>query len=290
MRRITYEQRVEWARKVIDDLRDYLPLTLRQFFYQMVAAPLIPNTESQYKSLSKALARARKEGLIGWGAMEDRTRPLYGSIGYDDQEEYLHWLLDEAGDNYRRCLMRGQPYYIEIFVEKQALITPFTRAAEDYSLLVNMGRGYSSVTVLKKMADRLVNAEKKGYEPLVLAFSDLDPSGVDLVQNLTRQFSDFGLYLEVERVALTPEQLADYELPHDPRALKKTDSRAQKFIHAYGEYAVELDALNPPILERLVHEAVGRRLDEVLFDEEVRKQAREREEIRDRASKFFEPF
>lgn len=287
MSKITYAQRVRWANEIVDELRDYLPLTLRQLFYQMVAKLLIPNTGSQYKGLSAALARARKEELLEWEAIEDRTRPLYGGVGYEDQDAYLHYLLDYAYYHYERNLMRGQGYYIEVFVEKQALITPFTRAASEYALFVNMGRGYSSVTVLKEMADRLGEAEGDGYSPLVLAFSDLDPSGIDLVDNLSRQFADFGLYPEVERVALTKAQVDEHDLPHDPRALKMTDSRAPAFMAQYGPYAVELDALDPPTLEGLVHEAVKARLDLALFEKEKERQEEEKEEIGERVEQFF---
>ena len=285
--RITYEQRVRWANEIASDLRAYLPLTLRQLFYQMVAKLLIPNTESQYKELSGALARARKEGVLEWGVMEDRTRPLYGEIGYQSQDAYLPHLLDYASYYYQRRLMKGQDRYIEVFVEKQALITPFTRAAGEYALFVNMGRGYSSVTVLKKMAERLREAQDEGYSPLVLAFSDLDPSGVDLVDNLSRQFADFGLSSEVVRIALTKDQVEEYDLPHDPRALKTTDSRAPAFVAEYGRYAVELDALDPPTLEGLVHEAVKARLDLTLFEGEKQRQTEEKEEIGERVKGFF---
>jgi len=287
MARITYEQRVQWAREIAQELSAYLPLTLRQLFYQMVAKLLIPNTESQYKGLSGALAKARKEGSLDWGVIEDRTRPLYGSIGYQDQDAYLHRLLDYAYYHYERRLMKGQDRYIEVFVEKQALITPFTRAAKEYALFVNMGRGYSSVTVLKKMAERLQEAEDDGYTPLVLAFSDLDPSGVDLVDNLSRQFADFGLRSEVVRIALTTDQVEEYDLPHDPKALKMSDSRYSTFLAEHGRYAVELDALDPPTLERLVHEAVRSHLDLALFEKEKERQQEEKEEIGERVEEFF---
>lgn len=287
MGKITYDQRVRWANEIATDLSAYLPLTLRQLFYQMVAKLLIPNTESQYKGLSSALARARKEGSLEWGVIEDRTRPLYGSIGYQDQDDYLHRLLDYAYHHYKRRVMINQDYYIEVFVEKQALITPFTRASKDYALYVNMGRGYSSVTVLKDMAERLQEAENEGYQPLVLAFSDLDPSGIDLVDNLSRQFADFDLYIEVERVALTIDQVESYDLPHDPKALKTTDSRYSTFLAKYGRYAVELDALDPPTLERLVHEGVQSRIDLTLFEREKERQDEEREEIKKRIKGFF---
>lgn len=288
MAQITYQDRVSWSKPVIADLRDYWPLTLRQIFYQLVSRLLIPNQHIQYKALSAALSKARKEGLIPWAAIEDRTRPLYGSTGWTDLSTFLYHLLSPLPDLYERNLMEDQDYYIEVFVEKQALITPFERSAQRYHLLVNMGRGYSSTTVLKMMADRFIEREQMGYQPLVLAFSDLDPSGVDLVRNLSRQFEDFGLEPEVERVALTPEQVGEYNLPHDPEALKMTDARARGFVDEYGEYAVELDALSPQTLEEMVHAAVGERLNLATFEEQAETESEERLALAEKVKEWLD--
>jgi len=282
-----YESRVNWSRETILDLRDYWPLTLRQIFYQLVSRLLIPNKQGQYKALSAALSRARKEGVIPWEAIEDRTRPLYGSAGWGSAASFLHHNLEALPDFYHRNLMWSQDCYIELFVEKQALITPFERAAGQYHLLVNMGRGYSSTTVIKEMADRLETAVDGGYDPVILAFSDLDPSGVDLVDNLSRQFLDFDLEPEVQRVALIFDQVEEYDLPHDPDALKMTDARAKHFIEEYGQYAVELDALSPAMLEELVRGAVESRIDRDSLEEQIEIEAEERETISARVDQWL---
>lgn len=287
MTRITYDQRVAWTLEVLRDLKDYWPLTLRQIFYRLVSQQYIPNEHSQYKMLSAPLSKARKDGLVPWEVIEDRTRPLYGTTGWGNHTFYLQETLKRIRDGYRRNLMVDQPYYIELFVEKQALITPFARAAERYCVVVNMGRGYSSTTVLKKMADRLRNREERGYTPCVLAFSDLDPSGVDLVHNLNRQFDELDAFAEVWRIALTPDQVADYGLPHDPKALKMTDSRAAAFIETHGEYAVELDALSPPILEEMVHDSIEERLDLEEFERQVQIEKEERQSLADKVEEWL---
>jgi len=175
--------------------------------------------------------------------------------------------------------MAGQPFYFEIFVEKDSLMTPFVRAANRYGILVNMGRGYSSTTEIKRMADRLKDAEEKGYETIILAFSDFDPSGLDLVDNLRRQFLDFGLSPGVERWGLTKEQVDEYELPHNPKAFKMTDPRAPAFLEKYGRKTVQLDAFTPAQLEELVHRAIEPRLDPDLFEAQKEKESEEREEL-----------
>lgn len=278
--RITYQQRVNWTLEVIEEWRDYLPLMLRQIYYQLVKHPhFMPNTKSQYKALSAALSRARKEGLIPWELMDDRMRPTGGHVGWPDGDSYLSGWLSTAHLRYNGQRMAGQPFYFEIFVEKDSLMTPFVRAANRYGILVNMGRGYSSTTEIKRMADRLRDAEAKGYVTVILAFSDFDPSGLDLVDNLRRQFLEFELSPQVERWALTKEQVDRYGLPHNPDAFKMTDPRAPGFVKMYGRHSVQLDAFTPVQLEGLVHEAIHPRLDPVTFEAQIEKEEHERETL-----------
>lgn len=290
MTKITYDQRVDWSLEIVRDLKAYWPLTLRQIFYQLIARQYIPNENVQYKMLSAALSKGRKDGLVPWRVIEDRTRPLYGNTGWEDATDFLHDMLTPLANHYQRNLLAYQDWYIELFVEKQALITPFERAARRYHILVNMGRGYSSTTVLKRMADRLKGAEERGYRTLVLAFSDLDPSGLDLVDNLSRQFQELTTWenvVWVERIALTAEQVADHDLPHDPRALKMTDSRAAAFIEKHGRYAVELDALSPPTLEAMVHEAIESRLDLEEFERQLEIEKEERQALAEKVEEWL---
>ena len=53
-----------------------------------------------------------------------------------------------------------------------------------------------------------------------------------------------------ERIAVTPEQIADWDLPTRPT--KASDTRSKNF----GEISVELDAIEPNQLRALVQEAI----------------------------------
>ena len=85
----------------------------------------------------------------------------------------------------------------------------------------------------------------------------------------------------LEKVALTPRDIKEYQLPHDPRALKKTDTRAQKHVERYGELAVELDALPPNILEGKIRAAIEAEIELDLLNAEMERQESERVDIED---------
>jgi hypothetical protein len=66
--------------------------------------------------------------------------------------------------------------------------------------------------------------------------------------------------ITLERIAVTPEQIADWDLPTRPT--KASDTRAKDF----GEISVELDAIEPNRLRTLVQEAIERHLPAEQFE------------------------
>ncbi len=57
-------------------------------------------------------------------------------------------------------------------------------------------------------------------------------------------------------------------LPHNPDALKWSDSRAQKYVDEFGETAVELDSLHPEVLSQIVQDSIEEVIDVELYEEE----------------------
>ena len=76
-----------------------------------------------------------------------------------------------------------------------------------------------------------------------------------------------------ERVAVTPEQIRDWDLPTRPT--KTTDSRSKNF----GDISVELDAIPPDRLRELVQFAIERHLPRRQFEILKEAEASEREII-----------
>lgn len=67
--------------KVLEDLEDYKPLTLRQIYYQLVGKGFSENKQSQYTMLSRLIKYARIDGHIDWKDVEDRTRVYHDLTG-----------------------------------------------------------------------------------------------------------------------------------------------------------------------------------------------------------------
>ncbi|MBA7500024.1 hypothetical protein ES704_02777 [subsurface metagenome] len=103
--------RIDWKGTIIPKVKEllgsfsYRP-TLRQIFYRLVAALLISNTETTYKSLSRATVVAREEATIDPLCFQDRVRShTDGDYGYLSIDEFIDDRLDElreSPENYTR--------------------------------------------------------------------------------------------------------------------------------------------------------------------------------------------
>jgi len=264
---------------VAEALADYWPLTLRQLYYQLVAAGDIPNTRSKYNDLSVVTKQMRLDGFLPWEALEDRVRRVTAKRGFNDADDFIDRSLDHFLSGYSRCLVQGQENYVELWCEKDALSAIFEDVAWRYCIRCVTCRGYQSVSFLNDYADRADAAMEQGQTPVVLYFGDLDPSGVQMLEASKQTLEDdLGVHgVEFVRVGLNPWQVEEYGLPLNPDALKMTDVRAKNYVRRFGEIAVELDALHPSILADMARGAI-----ENQFDMELMQAQREVEQ-RDRA-------
>jgi hypothetical protein len=90
-------------------------VTLRQLFYRLVAAGLIPNTQAAYKTLSNKTARARREGAFP--DLIDRTRRIHRNPSFKSPSAALAWLAA----SYRCDRTEGQDVSVYLGVEKDGM-------------------------------------------------------------------------------------------------------------------------------------------------------------------------
>jgi len=267
-----------------------MPLTVRQIFYRLVSKLIIPNTRASYKTLSRILVRARMRGDVDESRIEDRSRQVLGlgDWGYDNFDEFLderiRWLR-ESWEYWTRPLWQNQPQNILIALEKDALSRLFTDVADSYRVQVYPTRGYGSYTYVKQIARRIT-----GEKPtLVLYFGDYDPSGRDIERDLTVRLSAYGARnFKVIRVALTPEQIAKYNLPPRPKdaetiAKLQRDPRAKTYGIAY---ACELDALEPTVLQQIIRDAIEANIDVGVWNQTIQQIEDEKQKLREKLSKL----
>lgn len=95
-------------------------LTLRQLYYQFVAADTIPNTAKSYKRLGSVINDARLAGLIDWNAIEDRTRNLHKLAEWETPQD----IVSACAQQFRIDKWDGQAHRVECFPPDTLVFTP----------------------------------------------------------------------------------------------------------------------------------------------------------------------
>jgi len=251
-------------------------LTLRQVYYQMVARDIIPNNERSYKNLGSLINDARLAGLIDWHAIEDRTRNLRGRSHWEKPGD----VIDSAAYSYHLDYWEGQENYVEVWVEKDALVGIVGQICNKLDVNYFSCRGYVSQSEMWSAAQRLLRRKKKGQNIVLLHLGDHDPSGIDMSRDIQDRNSLFdNLCLEFHRLALNMDQIEQYGPPPNPTKL--TDSRATGYIRDYGHECWELDALEPSVISDLIERNVLLYRDETPYLAVKRREDEEKDRLRE---------
>ena len=248
-------------------------LTLRQVYYQLVARGFIPNNERSYKNLGNLINDGRLAGLIDWYAIVDRTRNLRGNSHWDRPED----VIDSARYSYMLDRWENQPNYVEVWVEKDALIGIVSQICRELDVPHFSCRGYTSQSEMWSAAQRFIRQDYRESRTII-HLGDHDPSGIDMTRDIQERMDMFGADVFVKRVALTMEQIETFCPP--PNSTKLSDARASSYIREYGHECWELDALEPKVITSLIRNEVTALLDTDLLSEIERREKMDKTNIK----------
>jgi len=279
----SYDEIVDAA---LDIFQQYdTAITLRQLYYRLVSRLLIPNTINSYKRLSRIMVKAREDGDVPLNCIEDRSRRVLGrgDMGYNSAEEYLKKKITTLQDSWKSFTMpmwEEQPKNVMISLEKDALSRLVSREGNRFSVRTFPTRGYPSFSFVQEMS-RYITNQLGGKPTVVLYFGDFDPSGVDIERDLSERLEKYGAKdFTVQRIALTADQIKRYSLPRMP--VKRSDARADSFLEEHGDRAVELDALDPNLLQTTVRKAIVKNINMRKWNARTRKTEELQRWIRDK--------
>jgi hypothetical protein len=227
------------------------PMTVRQVFYQATVRGIVPKTENGYATVKTDLAIMRRAGALPYEWLADNTRWQRKAQTYDGIEE----ALEATASLYRKDLWARADSYVEIWLEKDALAGVLLPVTQRYDVPLMVARGYASLSFLHSAASYIDTLTVPAY---VYHLGDYDPSGVNAGEKIEETLREMapGAEIMFERIAVNPEQIAAWDLPTRPT--KKADPRAKGF----GEQSVELDAIEPNRLRRIVAQTLELHLPE----------------------------
>jgi hypothetical protein len=223
------------------------PCTIRGVFYRIMSQKLVPKSEQGYRQVQNRILLMRRGGLLPYGWISDGTRWSIKPRTWSGVED----VLADTAAFYRRALWNDQNVHLEIWSEKDAIRSVVSPVTAQFDVPLMVARGFASESFLYETAQDIIADDKY---TVIYQLGDHDPSGVAAWEHTRQKLIDFApdLEFEFERLAVTPEQIGEYDLPTRPT--KQSDSRAAKFV---GD-SVEVDALPSPVLRDLVRGAIER--------------------------------
>ena len=258
--------------------------TVRQVHYRLLndapvkdvqTGALYVNDMESYKALVRAVARLRVNGEISFDSITDAGRELFAPQTYSDVGEYAEKWLRWFGGDYRRNVMRAQGAFFAVCVEKEALGEFFRRHVERTypGACVMVCRGFASLSLVYQLRTAF---EQSGKDRMVLlAFSDCDPAGGGIVEDVGQKLLELGLdecQFTLARCGLTHDQARKFGARPQPIKAKGKAGQtvARKFEERHGTRDVyELEAIPPGELLRILDDEMAARMDVDAYNAEV---------------------
>jgi len=219
---------------------------VRQVFYQATVRGLVEKEQSGYTKVQTDLTVMRRAGELPYHWLADNTRWQRKPRTFEGVEQ----ALQETARLYRKNLWVDADCYVEIWLEKDALSGVIYPVTSMFDVPLMVARGYASLSFLYNAAEYINDLDVPTY---IYHLGDYDPSGVNAGEKIEETLCELAPDAEIyfERIAVTPEQIDEWNLPTRPT--KKSDTRAKNFDSATS---VELDAIEPNQLRDLVQEMI----------------------------------
>jgi len=185
----------------------------------------------------------------------------YEETNVEDKSEEAKKQIRLWATSYKKNLWENQLIYPEVFIEKKALQGVFEGPCNKWGVALNPCKGYPSLTFQYDAKKRFENAIDSGKTPIILYFGDYDCSGEDIPRSIKDTLQRMNVDINVKRIALMEHQVKKWKLP--PAPTKTSDTRSMNW-NGLGQ--VELDAVEPREIIKLLNESINE-----IFDEELHK-------------------
>jgi hypothetical protein len=231
------------------------PQSVRHVFYLMTDTRrsfYVEKTENGYRQVMRRLIDMRQEGIIPYGWIADATRMGWHVYTYRSAADFIRRMQGA----YRANIWREADAYVEVWVESRSIASVIRDDCDELGVSLYPAGGFSSLSLLYEAACQIAD-EVRGTDKTIeiVYIGDYDPAGVlidrDIENKLRTHLDDAGIWnpLTLHRIAITPEQIAVYDLPTKPR--KAGDKRAR-----HVAATVEAEALPAHILRDLLRDKV----------------------------------
>jgi hypothetical protein len=239
-RRRTNAQVDQLDEQILEALRGNHPASIRHAFYLMTNPRLpepVEKTQNGYLQVQDRMVKLRRDGRLPYEWITDASRS--GSIvsTFDGVGEFLRYL---------KCHYRADPWrdadaHVSVWTESRSIAGVIEDICDERAVPLFPCGGFASITFAHEAAQRY-NRRRDGRPLVALFIGDYDKSGRHINESLEdelRLHLHKDIELDFRRIAITPEQIADYDLPTKP-------GKGRDLL------TVEAEAMPPHILRQLL--------------------------------------
>lgn len=236
------------------------PCTVRQVYYLAVSSLIVEKSEKSYKRIVDVLAQMRESRELPFVWITDNTRWRRMDETFGDYRD----ALERIAEFYRRDLWETQPVTCEVWVESDSIAGVLDSTTRSLGCGLYFCRGQAPKTLAYSAAQEYVALAKPVS---ILYVGDHDPSGRAIARSLEERLRRYAPDVDIafRQLAVTPQQIDELALVG--HASKRSDVNFPGYEewcdqHGLNEgLAWEVEAIAPPTLRGLVHEAIVGHID-----------------------------
>jgi hypothetical protein len=254
-KRSTKTEMAERYEALVDIVTAAAPTGVRFCYYRAVSQSIVPKTDNGYAQVQRALMHLRETGVIPWTSITDSSRWMRKPDTWDG----VDGLLRDLSSSYRRPLWDEADARVEVWCESESVAGVIWPVTDEWDVPLFPMKGQTSASFAHSAAMQYRNDPR----PLIIYYvGDRDPAGLEIEANLAHKLQVYSgrTDMTIKRLACTRAQIAELDLiggPPKKRTWRHPTYGVQPFI---GE-AVEVEAIDAPILRELVENAVIEHLD-----------------------------
>src|SRR5438874_3250884 len=149
------------------------PLTIRRLFYELISKGVIENNPESYNSMVTKLTAARWDGDIPRDLLDkiiDGAREPISPLSFASIQDFGA----TAAAIYKRDKWENQEAYVELWVEKQAVVSLLRNVCSENHVTLRPLHGFNSFTAIHETANDLLPIHK---DITIFYLGDHDPHG-----------------------------------------------------------------------------------------------------------------
>lgn len=240
------------------------PATVRHIYYRISGKGLVPKNDKGYRAVQTQTKKMRLVGSLPYSWIADPSRSFYQPRTYRNVSD----ALQNMQEFYRKSLWFDSPDYVQIWVEKLAMLSVIHPITDKWDVQLCPAKGYSSMSFIAETAEAI---KQSGKNPFVYYFCDFDYDGIYAAEFFQQALWErHGVEINFQRVCVTEEQIAEHNLQTRP----PNNHTKKKWSY---DYAVDIDTLSPGLVRQLVEDCITRHLPRHEFNrlQEIEEQEKE---------------